>query len=82
LFAAALFEPILLGWASGAGVWRNAVSRILPMQRRPEVDLPEPLIYVDTSTIRDGMLSELEAALDDLVAFIDATKPVCSGAAW
>jgi quinol monooxygenase YgiN len=45
------------------------------MQRRPEVDVPEPLIYVDTSAVRDGMLSELEAALDDLVAFIDANEP-------
>ena len=37
--------------------------------------MPEPLIYVDTSAVREGMLSELEAALDDLVAFIDANEP-------
>jgi hypothetical protein len=41
----------------------------------PEVDLPEPLVYVDTSTIRDGMLRELQAALDDLVGFIEANEP-------
>jgi hypothetical protein len=43
--------------------------------RPPEVDLPGPLVYVDTSTIRDGKLRELEPALEELVRFIEANEP-------
>lgn len=34
-----------------------------------------PLVYIDTSTIRPGMLTLVKAALDDLVAFIEANEP-------
>jgi hypothetical protein len=43
--------------------------------RSPEVDLSGPLVYVDTSTIRDGKLRELEGALTGLVGFIEANEP-------
>ena len=34
-----------------------------------------PLVYIDTSTIRPGALDEVTAALDVLVAFIEANEP-------
>ena len=34
-----------------------------------------PLVYIDTSAIGPGMLDRVMAALDDLVAFIEANEP-------
>ena len=34
-----------------------------------------PLVYIDTSAIRPGMLEQVKAALGDLVAFIEANEP-------
>jgi hypothetical protein len=33
------------------------------------------LLYIDRSEVRDGTLDELKAAIDGLVAFIDANEP-------
>ena len=35
----------------------------------------DPLVYIDTSTIRPGMLQRVRTALDDLVAFIKDNEP-------
>ena len=35
----------------------------------------EPIIYVDRSDVRPGKLAELEAALDELAAFIEEYEP-------
>ena len=35
----------------------------------------DPLVYIDTSAIRPGMLDQVTTALDDLVAFIEANEP-------
>jgi hypothetical protein len=35
----------------------------------------DPLVYIDTSAIGPGMLDRVMAALDDLVAFIEANEP-------
>jgi len=37
--------------------------------------MPEPLIYVDRSEVREGALEDLKLALDDLVQLIDANEP-------
>ena len=34
-----------------------------------------PLVYVDTSEVREGALDELEGAIDELVGFIEANEP-------
>ena len=34
-----------------------------------------PLVYVDTSEVREGALDDLKAAIEDLVAFIEANEP-------
>ena len=34
-----------------------------------------PIVYVDTSTIRDGKLEELEVAMRHLAAFVEANVP-------
>ncbi len=34
-----------------------------------------PLVYVDTSRVRQGALEELKGAIDELVAFIEANEP-------
>lgn len=44
-----------------------------------ENPVPGPLVYIDTSTIRPGMLDQVQAALDDLVAFIEANEPQLIG---
>ena len=35
----------------------------------------DPLVYIDRSAIGPGMLDRVRAALDDLVAFIEANEP-------
>ena len=37
--------------------------------------MPLPIVYIDTSTIRDGKLEELEAAMEHLAAFVEANVP-------
>jgi hypothetical protein len=34
--------------------------------------MPQPLVYIDTSTIRDGKLEEFKAAMQRVAAFVDA----------
>ena len=36
---------------------------------------PPPIVYIDTSTIRDGKLEELEACMKHLAAFLEANVP-------
>jgi len=35
----------------------------------------QPLVYIDTSEVREGVLDELKGAIEELVAFIDANEP-------
>jgi hypothetical protein len=35
----------------------------------------ESILYIDTSEVREGKLSELKTAINELVAFIDANVP-------
>jgi len=35
----------------------------------------QPIVYVDTSEVRDGRLNELKAAMDDLTQFVEANEP-------
>jgi quinol monooxygenase YgiN len=37
--------------------------------------MDNPILYVDTSEVREGKLEELRAALDDLTAFVEANVP-------
>ena len=37
--------------------------------------MPRPIVYIDTSTIREGKLEELEAAMKHLAAFVEANVP-------
>ncbi len=37
--------------------------------------MSQPIVYVDTSTIREGKLAELEMAMKDLAAFVEANVP-------
>jgi hypothetical protein len=37
--------------------------------------VPQPIVYVDTSAIREGKLNELEAAMKGLAAFVEAKVP-------
>jgi hypothetical protein len=37
--------------------------------------VPPPIVYLDTSTIRDGKLEELAAAAKHLAAFVEANVP-------
>lgn len=37
--------------------------------------MPPPIVYVDTSAIREGRLAELEVAMKHLAAFVDANVP-------
>ena len=34
-----------------------------------------PLLYIDTSDVREGALEELKGSIKDLVEFIDANEP-------
>jgi hypothetical protein len=37
--------------------------------------MSQPLMYIDTSEVREGALDELKVAIEELVAFIDANEP-------
>ena len=37
--------------------------------------MPEPLIYVDTSKVREGALDELKDAMGELADFVQANEP-------
>ena len=37
--------------------------------------MSQPIVYVDTSTIREGRLDELEVAMKNLAAFVEANMP-------
>ncbi|MFA9417289.1 putative quinol monooxygenase [Natrinema sp. HArc-T2] len=37
--------------------------------------MSDVIVYVDQSTVRDGKLDELKAAMSDLVDFVDANEP-------
>jgi len=37
--------------------------------------MSQPIVYVDTSEVRDGRLEELKAAMDDLTQFVEANEP-------
>lgn len=37
--------------------------------------MSQPLIYIDTSEVREGALDELKGAIRELAAFIDANEP-------
>ena len=37
--------------------------------------MSQPIVYVDTSEVRDGRLEELKAAMDDLAEFVEANEP-------
>jgi hypothetical protein len=37
--------------------------------------MSQPIVYVDTSEVRDGRLKELKVAMDDLTEFVEANEP-------
>ncbi|HEY3263398.1 MAG TPA: hypothetical protein VGJ95_24520 [Pseudonocardiaceae bacterium] len=37
--------------------------------------MTQPIVYVDTSEVREGRLAELKAAMDDLARFVEANEP-------
>ena len=37
--------------------------------------MPQPIVYIDTSEIREGKLEELEAAMKSLAAFVETNMP-------
>ena len=37
--------------------------------------MAQPIVYIDTSSIREGKLEELEAAMQHLAAFVEANVP-------
>jgi hypothetical protein len=37
--------------------------------------MSQPIFYIDTSSIREGKLGELQAAMKDLAAFVEANIP-------
>ena len=37
--------------------------------------MSQPLVYVDTSDVREGALEKLKDAIGELVAFVDANEP-------
>lgn len=37
--------------------------------------MPDPILYIDTSVVRQGRLDELRAAMKELAAFIEANNP-------
>jgi quinol monooxygenase YgiN len=37
--------------------------------------MPPPIVYIDTSAIREGKHEQLEAAMKDLAAFVEANMP-------
>lgn len=43
--------------------------------QRKEHECLSPIVYIDTSAIREGKLDELEVAMKDLTAFVEANVP-------
>ena len=37
--------------------------------------MTEPVVYIDASEIREGMFEELQVAMKELVAFVEANEP-------
>jgi hypothetical protein len=37
--------------------------------------MSQPIVYVDTSEVRDGRLKELKDAMEDLTKFVEANEP-------
>jgi quinol monooxygenase YgiN len=37
--------------------------------------MPDPIVYIDRSDIREGKLEEVRAAIHELVEFVDAREP-------
>lgn len=37
--------------------------------------MSQPIVYVDTSAVREGKLEELEEAMENLAAFVEANMP-------
>jgi len=37
--------------------------------------MSQPLLYIDSSEVREGALDELKGAIEELVTFIDANEP-------
>ena len=37
--------------------------------------MSQPIVYIDTSAIREGKLAKLEVAMQDLAAFVEANVP-------
>jgi len=37
--------------------------------------MSQPIFYIDTSSIRESKLEELQAAMKDLAAFVEANMP-------
>lgn len=37
--------------------------------------VPDPLVYIDTSEIREGALGELKPAIEELAGFVEANEP-------
>jgi quinol monooxygenase YgiN len=37
--------------------------------------MSQPLVYIDTSKVREGAIDELRDAIDELVAFVEANVP-------
>ena len=37
--------------------------------------MSQPLVYIDTSEVREGVLDELKGAIEELVTFVDANVP-------
>jgi hypothetical protein len=37
--------------------------------------MPQPIVYIDTSAIREGKLEELEPAMDALASFVEVNVP-------
>jgi quinol monooxygenase YgiN len=37
--------------------------------------MSEPIVYIDTSEIREGKLEELKTAINELVKFVEANEP-------
>jgi hypothetical protein len=46
-----------------------------PRQTDGVGDMSRPLVYVDTSEVREGALEELRGGIRELVKFVDANEP-------
>ena len=45
------------------------------MQMETFAGMSQPIVYLDTSEVRDGRLTELKAAMNDLAEFVQANEP-------